>query len=490
MTVKRTLIHYLLALILFSVYAVQVCPFLESLSYLELIAPFLGVFVLQFFARQLLERKISASDFKHQVAKQFRYDFLLFLASSLFLGNYFAMLYNSFPYESYFKIVIGLNVFGFFIAGDLALNRERFVARKLRESGQHIQPDNNPFPLTKKFSWFAIASALAVTGVVFLVINKDLSWLVQVGDQLSLKTAQHLILAEIAFVVVVILGYMLLIIFGYAKNLSNFIDAENQVLSKVTRGDMSGEVPVTSNDEFGLMAMHTNNMIGALDQQSRELRLTRDASILSLASLAETRDNETGSHILRTQHYVKALAEYLGQTAAYSDQLDSATIEMLFKSAPLHDVGKVGIPDHILLKPGKLTVEEYELMKKHPQIGADALSVAEHQLGSNSFLRLAREISLTHHEKWDGSGYPNELVGENIPLSGRLMALADVYDALISSRVYKPGMSHEKAKAIILTGRGKHFDPTIVDAFIALESAFVAIAAKFTDSPTFRSNAA
>ncbi|EHA1125374.1 HD domain-containing protein, partial [Vibrio navarrensis] len=175
------------------------------------------------------------------------------------------------------------------------------------------------------------------------------------------------------------------------------------------------------------------------------------------------------------------LATFLAQSPQHQSLLTAKYIDLLYKSAPLHDVGKVGIPDSVLLKPGKLTDEEFAIMKGHPQIGADALSIAEKRMGSSSFLRVAKEISLTHHEKWDGSGYPNQLSGEEIPLSGRLMALADVYDALISKRVYKPAFSHEKAREIILEGRGKHFDPQVVDAFLAVEQDFCAIAARYKD---------
>jgi len=187
---------------------------------------------------------------------------------------------------------------------------------------------------------------------------------------------------------------------------------------------------------------------------------------------------------LRTQRYVRALAIELKDHTTFADYLDEETIDLLYKSAPLHDIGKVGIPDAILLKPGKLTDEEFVIMKTHAQIGADALAIAEEGLGTNSFLTFAREISLAHHEKWDGSGYPAGLKGVEIPCSGRLMAVADVYDALISKRVYKPAFSHEKAKRIIIEGRGTHFDPDIVDAFIAAEELFCGIAKQYGDSAT------
>ncbi|GAB6042452.1 response regulator [Endothiovibrio diazotrophicus] len=218
-------------------------------------------------------------------------------------------------------------------------------------------------------------------------------------------------------------------------------------------------------------------------ERTRELATTQDITILAMASLAETRDNETGNHIRRTQHYVKALAEALSQRPGYAERLDERTVDLLYKSAPLHDIGKVGIPDHVLLKPGKLTAEEFAVMKHHPAYGRDAIASAEALLGDrdSSFLRYAREIAYTHHEKWDGSGYPEGLAGEAIPLSGRLMAVADVYDALICKRVYKPPFSHERAVEIIVEGKGRHFDPTVVEVFEELAEAFRTIAARFSD---------
>jgi len=243
-------------------------------------------------------------------------------------------------------------------------------------------------------------------------------------------------------------------------------------------------VPVASNDEFGIIAKHTNDTIEALQARTQELNQMRDATILALASLAETRDNETGEHILRTQHYVGVLAEHLKTNPRFQSELTPSMIDLIYKSAPLHDSGKVGIPDAILLKPGRLTEEEFAIMKQHSLIGAEALQSAQKVLGSNSFLTVACEIMETHHEKWDGSGYPHGLKGEEIPISGRIMALADVYDALISERVYKAAFSHEKARDIIIEGKGTHFDPDVVDAFLELETTFQEIAVKFTRPKT------
>lgn len=219
-------------------------------------------------------------------------------------------------------------------------------------------------------------------------------------------------------------------------------------------------------------------------ERTRELVHTQDVTIYGMAVLAETRDNETGQHIMRTQFYVKALAEVLATTPEYRDVLDSDHIDLLFKSAPLHDIGKVGIADSILLKPGKLTTEEFEEMKKHTTYGRDAIVKSEVALGSKdttSFLTLASEIAYSHHEKWDGSGYPQGLCGEDIPLAGRLMAIADVYDALISKRVYKDAFSHEKAVAIITDGKGSHFDPHLLEIFLEIQETFRQIAIEHTD---------
>lgn len=218
-------------------------------------------------------------------------------------------------------------------------------------------------------------------------------------------------------------------------------------------------------------------------KRTREVEAIQDVTIHAMASMAETRDSETGNHIRRTQFYVKALAEHLASHPRFAAQLTPVYIQMLFKSAPLHDIGKVGIPDRILLKPGKFEPEEFEIMKTHTTLGRDAIEQAERQLDIQvDFLSTAKEIAFSHQEKWDGSGYPQGLAGEAIPLSARFMAVADVYDALISRRVYKEGMPHEQAAAIILEGRGKHFDPDIADAFAELQPAFQAIAQRFADS--------
>jgi putative two-component system response regulator len=220
-----------------------------------------------------------------------------------------------------------------------------------------------------------------------------------------------------------------------------------------------------------------------VQRRTREVQMIQNVTMMAMGSLAETRDNETGNHIRRTQHYVQLLANNLKPLPKFNSFFDDVTIELLFKSAPLHDIGKVGIPDRILLKPGKLTPEEFEIMKTHATLGRDAITAAEKLLDTpSSFLRFAREIAYSHHEKWDGGGYPEKLAGDNIPISGRLMAIADVYDALISRRVYKPPFPHSHALEIMREGRGTHFDPDMLDVFFKISEEFRAIAERYIDT--------
>ena len=221
-----------------------------------------------------------------------------------------------------------------------------------------------------------------------------------------------------------------------------------------------------------------------VQRRIREVLQVQDVTIEMMASLAETRDNETGNHIRRTQHYVRALARHLQRHPRFASFLTDANIQLLFKTAPLHDIGKIGIPDSILLKPGRLDAQEFRVMQSHATLGGEAIGRAERLAGREiPFLRIAREIAQCHHEKWDGSGYPQGLAGDAIPIAARLMALADVYDALISSRVYKAPLSHDEAVKIISAGKSSHFDPDIVDAFLELQEVFQEIAERYADEP-------
>jgi putative two-component system response regulator len=221
-----------------------------------------------------------------------------------------------------------------------------------------------------------------------------------------------------------------------------------------------------------------------VSRQNRENRMIQDVTMRALARLAETRDNETGNHILRTQGYVEALARRARLMPQFSDELSERNVALISKSAPLHDIGKVGIPDRILLKPGRLTPAEWEVMKTHAALGADAIGRAVADLQQPAgFLTYAMQIARHHHERWDGSGYPDGLAGTAIPLAARLMAIADVFDALISQRAYKGAMPPAQAREIMAAERGKHFDPDLLDVFLGAFDEFCGIASRRPDEP-------
>lgn len=217
--------------------------------------------------------------------------------------------------------------------------------------------------------------------------------------------------------------------------------------------------------------------------RDHKLIAAQTAIITAFCALAEARDNETGNHIRRTQNYVQILAEQLRNHPKFRTALNDESMLLLFKSAPLHDIGKVAIPDAILLKAGRLTPEEWALMKCHCEAGSNAIERAAHDFGDDDdrFFGVVAEIALCHHERWDGSGYPGGLSGESIPVSARLMAVADVYDALITRRVYKDAFSHEQSIRLMVEERARHFDPDVIDAMLAVSGHFDAIARRFAD---------
>lgn len=268
-----------------------------------------------------------------------------------------------------------------------------------------------------------------------------------------------------------VITFVLLLIFGLVKYLS-----------------FAGLVVSMEWDERErlLSQIHSMNIdIANKDAElaNKKVEQTETQLLSSLNALAMARDNETGNHIIRTQYYVKALALRLKNDGHYTENLSDQSIELLFKAAPLHDIGKIGIPDHILLKKGALTDQEWEIMKTHTLIGESVLKAPNIDMESDQDIVVhAIKIAGGHHEKWDGTGYPRGLAGQEIPLSARIMALADMYDALVSERVYKKAWTTDQATEEIISKRGSYFDPLVVDAFIAEQDAFRLIAEKYQDS--------
>lgn len=222
-----------------------------------------------------------------------------------------------------------------------------------------------------------------------------------------------------------------------------------------------------------------NSLQAKVDEQIQKLQNIRMETIFSLAKLAQSRDDDTGLHLERVQGYCKLLAQTLRENSEYQNQINDQFVEDIYHASPLHDIGKVGIPDSILLKPDRLTEEEFAVMKTHTNIGAETLRDVDNKFGGNAFIGMGILIAESHHEKFDGTGYPKGLGGQDIPLAARIMAIADVYDALRSKRAYKDGFSHEKSCEIICEGSGAHFDPVIIEAFKETVTQFDAI---FTSS--------
>lgn len=235
-------------------------------------------------------------------------------------------------------------------------------------------------------------------------------------------------------------------------------------------------------DDFLNKPLDPDEMLVCLKTAERILALeTRDLALFALAKLAESRDSETGAHVERVQSYSRLIARNLSDEVKAHHGVDEDYVRLLYQTSPLHDLGKVGIPDSILLKPGRLSPEEFKIMQTHTVVGAQTLDAALARFPNARFLQLAREIAYTHHEKFDGSGYPHGLAGEQIPLCGRIVAVADVYDALTSRRVYKAAMSHEQARGIILRDRGSHFDPEVVNAFLRAEKQIITVRERLSD---------
>ncbi len=236
-------------------------------------------------------------------------------------------------------------------------------------------------------------------------------------------------------------------------------------------------------DDFLTKPLQPDELRMRLRAGERILALeSRDVVIFALAKLAESRDPQTGAHLERMREYCRVLADELSGWEKFSDEIDGEYVELLYMTSPLHDIGKVGIPDNVLLKPGKFTEEEFEIMKQHTLIGGQTLDAAVRAHPEAQFLRMAYDIAMTHHERYDGGGYPHGLKGEQIPLCGRITALADVYDALTTRRVYKPKIAHQETREIILKGTGKHFDPDVVQAFRNREDEFIAVGQRFDEN--------
>ncbi|MEJ2398744.1 MAG: HD domain-containing phosphohydrolase [Gammaproteobacteria bacterium] len=233
------------------------------------------------------------------------------------------------------------------------------------------------------------------------------------------------------------------------------------------------------------LELYNSQLKQKVDQQVREITAAQMAMIFATSKLAESKDPETGAHLDRMRIFCRILCEYMAKTDDFRDVITPEYIECIFTTSSLHDIGKVGIPDSVLLKPGKLNDNEWEIMRNHTLLGANMLRAVIEKHPGNSFIRMGIEIAESHHEKWDGSGYPHGLKGDAIPLSARILALADVYDALTSVRCYKDAFTHEQSRQIIVEGIGKHFDPRVVEAFLNCEDEFINVKKNYVDEESY-----
>ncbi len=235
-------------------------------------------------------------------------------------------------------------------------------------------------------------------------------------------------------------------------------------------------------DDFVAKPYNAAELLARVGTAERMLPMeTRDVAIFAMARLAESRDPETGAHLERVRSYSRIIAQHLAGMEQFREQVNAEYIRLIYQTSPLHDIGKVGIPDSVLLKPGRLSDREFEMMKEHTTIGAQTLDAALRQFPGVKFLEMARDIASSHHERWDGTGYPHRLKGTDIPLCGRIVALADVYDALTSKRIYKGAFTHEVAKSIILNDAGTHFQPEVIEAFVQNEPRFAGTRERFAE---------
>lgn len=482
---RRLSSHYGVFVLIYTLYGYQVCPYLDDLTLPQIMFPAIGAILLHWALRTTLLRQQRSRINNLQSSWQFRFDLGGFLVLGTALAAYNFIVFG-FPPGSGGKVFFGFAVLGTYIAMDLALNRDLKMGERLRSQGKVFAVNEQFMPYQTKFLLFSGLNILVVASVGLLVAMKDLTWALSATQETT--RIQGLVLMDMTFVVAIVGGYIMLVVRQYSAKIAFSLSEETKTLQAVSDGDLASRVTVVSNDEFGQVAVLTNAMIGQLQKSLDEVSRSRSAIIQALVALAAKRDNETGLHLKRTQSYVELLCSVLAKTENLQDALSADTIADIVQAAPLHDIGKVGVPDAILRKPGRLDDQEYEVMKTHAALGASALEEADAILGGSPFIQTAIDIAIAHHERWDGKGYPYGLAGEQIPLAARIMAVADVYDALRSKRVYKPAMEHEQARSILMDGAGTQFDPTIVAAFIAVEQNIACIADDLSDSRSRHGN--
>ena len=392
---------------------------------------------------------------------------IIYLISFKYM-NFFVFLKHFF---TNFVIIITVSILCFIISYYLLefINRKFFIPKFFSKSRLSIYSGIFNITIMQKFYIYFFAISIYPLLFIFVVLFR-----MNITKQFS--NIETLLNTFFVFIIIgVILTYLV------SKTFQKPLNEINNATKKITDGFYNIKVSIKSVDEIGHLGESINSMTIKLKESNRKLRIIRYATIFGLAKLAENRDNSTGKHLERIRDYSVIIARKLSQYTKFQKYITDYYINDIYESSVLHDIGKVGIPDSILLKPDKLTHNEYEILKEHTIIGGDALKTIEKEIKFRSFLTLAIQIAYFHHERWDGEGYPRGLKEESIPLSARIVTIADIYDALTTERPYKNVWTHIEAKDFIINNSGKIFDPIIVKAFLEAEEEFHKISKYYID---------
>ncbi|MBT5652684.1 MAG: HD domain-containing protein [Nitrospina sp.] len=464
----RITTHYIFSIIILAIYGERVCPIIESIGQLDWTIRLSVVFTVLFFIRPLFVKwVVLRAEWQKQPQRQFLLEGSLFLVGASLLAWY-----NS--YENYAdtvssaKVFLGCITFGFFTACDMALERQKIITNNEVLVDHNVESTKVVFPITAKLTAVAVFSLIFMTSIMFLVFLKDLYWFIDL-EQDNYGQGSLSFLKELLFLGSVILAEMINLIISFCRNLKQFFQNQNASMEAVSKGNLDQHVMISSQDEFSVMGRYTNWMIEMLKKRKLELEKARREIVVRLGRAAEYRDNETGMHVIRMSNYSAALAR--------SAKLPEEQCDLILQASPMHDVGKIGIRDNVLLKPGKLEGDEWVNMKTHVDIGVSILSG-----GDSEIIQLAQEIAATHHEKYDGTGYPNGLKGEEISITGRIVPICDVFDALTSKRPYKKAWTVEDSIDLMKQEKGKHFDPDLVDKFISILPEILEIRERYSET--------
>ncbi len=469
----RSAAHHLVFSVFVTIYGYSVCNFINGLQVSLWAATLVPVVAAQWLLRNVVAIRVASAAPAFRPRLAFFGELSVFVLGGAAVGVVNTVLHG-FPVGSGLKAMLGFVTIGIFAGVDQAFvqTRIRFEQGGMMASRDMVR------------SQFSIRLGLSICLVVALVLGIA-SLLVLRGIEdgaVNEFNGFRRLAIEFAFVFGVIFCYVANVARGAERLFSKAISEQVQTLGEARDGKARRRAIVGTQDEIGYVSGEINRLLDELDRAHETTTRTNDAIMKALIGLAGARDNETGGHLQRTQRYVGLLCEQLARDPDLAPILTPQAIADIMGAAPLHDIGKVAVPDAILRKQGRLTPEEYDLMKTHVAHGLAVVDEVIADVGVTPYLAAARDVIAGHHEHWNGAGYPFGQTGTEIPLAGRVMALADVYDALRSARVYKPAMSHAEARRILIEGAGTQFDPMVVAAFLVVEPQFERIASSFVEA--------